>query len=106
MPDDSMWCLVMFDLPVETKTQRREASRFRHTLLDWGFSMVQFSVYIKYWPAGGWNYATINAIKTYLPEGGQVRIIALTDRQWSTGLRFENAKPQTPESEPEQLMIF
>lgn len=50
MADDAMWCLVMFDLPVETKEQRREATRFRHDLLDWGFIMVQFSVYAKYWP--------------------------------------------------------
>lgn len=27
MTDDAMWCLVMFDLPVETKEQRREADR-------------------------------------------------------------------------------
>lgn len=44
MADDPMWCLVMFDLPVETKKQRREATRFRNDLLDWGFCMVQLSV--------------------------------------------------------------
>ena len=89
-----MWCLVMFDLPVETKKQRREATRFRNDLLDWGFCMVQFSVYVKYWPTGGQDHATLRAIKTHLPEGGQVRVLALTDRQWATGLRFDNAKPR------------
>ena len=89
MADDAMWCLVMFDLPVETKKQRREATRFRNDLLDWGFCMVQFSVYVKYWPTGG-----------------QVRVLALTDRQWSTGLRFEDAKPRKECGSPEQLMIF
>ncbi|WP_076465243.1 CRISPR-associated endonuclease Cas2 [Actinomyces mediterranea] len=106
MADDAMWCLVMFDLPVETKTQRREATRFRQSLLDWGFSMVQFSVYVKYWPTGGQDAATISAIKRWLPPGGQVRVLALTDRQWATGLRFDNAKPQSTEPKPEQLMIF
>ena len=41
-----------------------------------------------------------------LPEGGQVRVLALTDRQWATGLRFENAKPRKERGSPEQLMIF
>ena len=36
----------MFDLPVLTAPQRREATRFRKFLLDRGFSMVQFSVYV------------------------------------------------------------
>ena len=101
-----MWCLVMFDLPVETKKQRREATRFRNDLLDWGFCMVQFSVYVKYWPTGGQDHATLRAIKTHLPEGGQVRVLALTDRQWATGLRFDNAKPRKAAGAPEQLMIF
>ncbi len=101
-----MWCLVMFDLPVETKSQRREASRFRHSLIDWGFSMVQLSVYVKYWPTGGHDKTTINAIKRNLPAGGQVRVLALTDRQWSTGLRFEHAKAKPSDPMPEQLMIF
>lgn len=89
MADDAMWCLVMFDLPVETKKQRREAARFRHDLLDWGFIMVQFSVYAKYWPTGG-----------------QVRVIGVSDKQWASGLHFRNTKPQKSESAPEQLMIF
>lgn len=106
MADDAMWCLVMFDLPVETKEQRREAARFRHDLLDWGFIMVQFSVYAKYWPTGGQDHAVLRAIKTHLPEGGQVRVIGVSDKQWANGLHFCNAKPQKSESAPEQLMIF
>lgn len=37
-----MWMMVMFDLPTETKLERREASKFRNFLLDSGFSMAQF----------------------------------------------------------------
>ena len=42
-----MWILVLFDLPVTTKTERAKATHFRNALLDLGFEMVQFSVYIK-----------------------------------------------------------
>ncbi|WP_407639767.1 MULTISPECIES: CRISPR-associated endonuclease Cas2 [Actinomyces] len=106
MVDSPMWCLVMFDLPVETKAQRREATRFRQALLDWGFTMVQFSVYAKYWPSGGQNHSTLRQIQSHLPEGGQVRVIGITDRQWATGLHFEQAKKQKTEGAPEQLTIF
>ena len=42
-----MWLFCFFDLPVKTKPQRREATRFRNFLLSDGFNMLQFSVYIR-----------------------------------------------------------
>ncbi len=39
-----MWLFVFFDLPVGTKTERRNATRFREFLKDNGFMMLQFSV--------------------------------------------------------------
>lgn len=101
-----MWCLVLFDLPVKTKPQRREATRFRNFLLDIGFSMVQYSVYAKFWPTGGQDVPTLRAIKSNLPPGGQVRMLAVTDRQWGTAHRFENAKAVEEEQGPQQLTIF
>jgi CRISPR-associated endonuclease Cas2 len=43
-----MWIFVMFDLPVGTKKEMREATRFRQFLLDQGFEMSQFSVYARF----------------------------------------------------------
>ena len=40
-----MWLFVLFDLPVETKKERKAAADFRKALLKDGFSMLQFSVY-------------------------------------------------------------
>ena len=42
-----MWMLVLFDLPVMEKEERKEATEFRNYLLDLGFQMVQFSVYAR-----------------------------------------------------------
>ena len=42
-----MWMFVFFDLPVGTKTERRNATRFRNFLKDDGFMMLQFSVYAR-----------------------------------------------------------
>jgi CRISPR-associated protein Cas2 len=43
-----MWIMVIFDLPVGTKVKRRAATNFRNFLLDEGFGMSQFSVYMRF----------------------------------------------------------
>lgn len=35
-----MWMMVMFDLPVESKVERKIASEFRNFLRDQGFEMA------------------------------------------------------------------
>ena len=42
-----MRLIVFFDLPVGTKEERREATRFRNDLIKNGYYMVQFSVYAR-----------------------------------------------------------
>ena len=42
-----MRMVVMFDLPVETREQRKIATKFRKYLLDEGYVMMQFSVYYR-----------------------------------------------------------
>ena len=46
-----MWIFVFFDLPTETAIQRKEAALFRKTLLEDGFTMLQYSVYIRHTPS-------------------------------------------------------
>ena len=43
-----MWVLVFFDLPTETATDRKRATKFRKNLLDDGFTMFQFSIYMRF----------------------------------------------------------
>ena len=81
-----MWCLVMFDLPVKTKRQRHAATVFRNMLLDMGYGMVQYSVYVRYTPTQSGNRATVKMIKDNLPANGLVRILHISDHQWSTAV--------------------
>lgn len=106
MADDPMWSIVMFDLPVLTAKQRREASRFRHLLLDEGFWMAQYSVYVRYSPTMFGEVRRIRAIKAALPDGGEVRVLYVTDREWSTMLCFREEAPLAPDPAPQQLTIF
>ena len=101
-----MWCMVMFDLPVETKEQRREAAAFRNLLLDNGYQRAQYSVYVRFSPTVHSILPTIGTIKNNLPTGGEVRILFVSNHQWSRALRFSDDVPISPEHAPAQLTIF
>ncbi|AHI23434.1 CRISPR-associated endonuclease Cas2 [Corynebacterium vitaeruminis] len=103
---EPVWCVVMFDLPVKTKAERKAATHFRNSLLDIGFCMAQYSVYVQFLPLASRIHALVKSIKQDLPPGGDIRILSVTDNQWSKTIRFSNAKPEQPEDAPSQLMIF
>ncbi len=46
-----MWVLVLFDLPTETKKERKAHAGFRKKLINDGFVMFQFSIYLRYCPS-------------------------------------------------------
>jgi hypothetical protein len=96
----------MFDLPVGSNKERKEATRFRNQLLDLGFGRAQFSVYVQYLPLAARLTPLVKTIKTELPEGGDIRILCVTDHQWAKTIRFSNAAESKPEEEPPQLVIF
>lgn len=98
--------MVMFDLPTKTKEQRREYTVFRNHLLDQGFIQAQYSVYARYLPSSVITNRLVKGIRSYLPPGGEVRIIQVSDRQWANTIRFTNASIVKSESEPEQLAFF
>lgn len=106
MSDDAMWTLVMFDVPTVTKEQQRDANRFRNLLLDMGFGRVQYSVYVRYKPAGGTSLSAIQTIRANVPPGGKARILFLTDQQWSSSKRFQGPDVETSDETPQQLMFF
>ena len=46
-----MWVLVLFDLPTETKRDRKASADFRKKLIQDGFTMFQFSIYVRHCPS-------------------------------------------------------
>lgn len=101
-----MWLIAMFDLPVETKEDRRAHALFRKDLLKLGFVMLQFSVYARCVPSEESGAVFRKAIRHALPSRGNVRILTLTDAQYARTQVFEGTKPQTPEHAPAQLELF
>ena len=43
-----MWVLILFDLPTETKKEKKAYVDFRKRLLRNGFTMFQFSIYVRH----------------------------------------------------------
>ena len=101
-----MWLFVMFDLPVGTKKERKQATSFRNHLLNLGFEMSQFSVYLKYCASGEKADAVGNQIQPQLPPGGKVDILTITDKQFANMKRFYAKERIENDSKPKQLHIF
>jgi CRISPR-associated protein Cas2 len=101
-----MWLFVMFDLPTGTKKERDAATRFRKDLTRNGFTRMQFSVYIRHCASGESVEMHIRRIKGFLPEYGQVSILRVTDKQFSTMLNFHQSKSAPGPEAPLQLSIF
>ena len=102
----AMWVIVMFDLPVTSKPQRKRASGFRKFLKEIGFNMVQYSVYSR--PCSSDENATVycNRVKTRMPPDGQVRILRFTDKQYARMECFISKKETPPEKMPKQIELF
>lgn len=101
-----MWTMVMYDLPTETKKERRIAAKFRKELLKDGFSMFQFSMYIRHSASSENADVHKKRVKKILPEKGQVGIIQITDRQFGQMEIFYGAKQQEIQKVPQQLELF
>ena len=44
----AVWILAMFDLPTDNKKARKDYTDFRKNLMKDGFTMVQYSVYMRH----------------------------------------------------------
>ncbi len=101
-----MWLLVLFDLPTETKKDRHAAANFRKLLVQDGFTMFQFSIYIRHCASIENAEVHRRRVKTFLPEYGNVCIICITDKQFGDIELFYGKKPKKPDAAGLQLELF
>ncbi len=101
-----MWMLVMFDLPVIEKKERKAATDFRKYLLDQGFEMAQFSVYLRHCTGPEQTDALTRKVQAELPEGGKVDILYFTDKQYERIASFVGKKRSRARKHPDQFNLF
>lgn len=96
----------MFDLPTLTKEERKRALKFRDFLLNEGFEMSQFSVYLRHTHSREKGEATAKRIIKKVPSAGKVSIIFFTDKQFSEIISYSNSKEEPIKKNPEQFTLF
>lgn len=101
-----MWIMVLFDLPVIEKKERKAATDFRKFLLDSGFSMVQYSIYTKIVSGKDCCTKIYNEIEKNLPTEGNVDILCITDKQYENIISYTNSAKKFRKNPSKQLLLF
>lgn len=101
-----MWIFVLFDLPTSTKEEMKAATKFRKTLIKDGFTMHQYSIYLR--NCSSRENADVHArrIQKYLPKYGKISVMTVTDRQFKLMVMYYGKK-EVPVPQPNrQLELF
>lgn len=101
-----MWILVFFDLPTETKKDKKAYVDFRKNLQHDGFTMFQFSIYVRH--CASWENMDVHMkrVKSFLPEFGKIGILTITDKQFGDIEIFYGHKAKKNINQPIQLEMF
>ncbi len=101
-----MWVLVFFDLPTETKKEKKAYADFRKVLIKDGFTMFQFSIYVRHCASMENAEVHIKRVRKNLPTIGKVGILCITDKQFSNIQLFYGEKQQKAKTPYQQLELF
>ena len=101
-----MWVLVFFDLPTETKAERKIYSNFRKDILKDGFVMFQFSIYMRHCPSRENAEVHVKRVKKILPEKGHIGIMCITDKQFGEMEIYFGKKQKEKNLGSQQLEMF
>ncbi len=101
-----MWVMVYFDLPVVEKAERKAAAKFRQDLLKDGFTMFQFSMYMRHCFSSENAEVHIKRVQVLMPEKGHIVVTKITDKQFGEMKIFYCKKKQKPKGDPQQLELF
>ena len=102
----AMWLVAMFDLPTDSRQARRHYTQFRKHLLQEGFYMMQYSVYVRYCGSEGSAETHRRHVRAQLPDDGEVRLMAITDHQFGKMEVYLGKKRTEVEQPPSQLLLF
>lgn len=101
-----LWILVFYDLPTETKKDRQVAAKFRKEMLQDGFAMFQFSIYMRHCSSRENADVHLKRMKRILPNKGHIGILTITDKQFGAIELFYGKVEKDLPSTPQQLEMF
>lgn len=77
-----MRLMIMFDLPVDTSEHRRMYRHFRKRLINEGFMMMQYSLYVRVCPTRTAAKFVEKRIADTAPEIGVIQSLIITEAQY------------------------
>ncbi len=101
-----MWLFVFFDLPTETKKDRKNYSLFRKGLQKDGFNMLQYSIYVRHCNSRENADVHVKRVKGFLAPKGEIILFTLTDKQYGMMEFFRSRNPAERPETPQQLEMF
>ena len=101
-----MGLLVFFDLPTETKKDRKIYTKFRKDILADGFTMFQFSIYLRHCPSRENAEVHIQRVKKILPAKGHIGIMCITDKQFGMMEIYRGKELAEAPQQVQQLELF
>lgn len=101
-----MWVLVFFDLPTETRKERKIYARFRKDIITDGFQMFQFSIYLRHCASRENAEVHIQRVRRILPPQGHVGIMCITDKQFGMMEIFQGRELIDSPETSQQLELF
>ena len=100
-----MRIILMFDMPTITIEDRKNYSKFRDNLIDDGFIMIQYSIYVRICKNQDDITKHINRVKMFTPEKGNVRLLQVTEKQYEQMIMLRGIK-NDDEKESNNSMII
>lgn len=102
----AMWLFVFYDLPTETKKDRHNFQQFRKKLMQDGFAMHQYSVYVRHCASAENADVHEARVRKAVPDRGKISILRITDKQYGNIVNLWGKKSSTMPSAGSQLEIF
>lgn len=104
-----MVLFAMFDMPTNTKKDIQKYTKFRKKLLEMGFIMFQYSIYIRFCRSLVMAEKYEKKIELAAPIGGSIRVVKITEAQYKNMLVIENyrEKPEKKvQKQTQSVLVF
>ena len=101
-----MRLLLMFDMPTDTASDRKAYRKFRKFLINEGFIMHQFSVYIKILLNDTANKAMLARLKQNNPQRGLITLLNVTEKQFSRMIYLHGEQDNRVANSDERIVFL
>lgn len=101
-----MRMICMFDLPVVTEKEKKNYREFRKGLLEEGFIMLQYSIYIRTCPSRDYCDHLKKRLQKIIPPSGNIRLLVVTKKQYEDMVLLVGSKNSMEKIGTERMVVI